>query len=635
MIRYLLFMLLFLGLNFTLTGQKLKSKKSKYSKQTQVDLLEEARGMSEKNPAQAIKTIESLIRQENKKGNRYRIADAYILLGNIYEQIDQKELALERYQRAVNSFQGQKKSPDFSEVYYKMGLLQLDLKQAQEAEYSFTICIEQAGNKELVIQCEEGLADVALLQNDYGSNLSQLDMVQQKVGNDSLALARLEAKRSLNYSYQNDAYNANQSLINSVNTLPRSQTIDDKSYAPIQQAQEEVLALNELNNLEEIEIRKMKVEPSGNITPPKLPKISIINENLKIADRYEAENNLPEATKHLDIAKSVIDDKTEAISVAEVYKKSAELNEKRGNLTAALADFDRYIIAKEKAIVETQKELAEQIEIVKGQQQIDLLERDFVLAQKDQDLLQSRLQIQNVIIGLLTLLLMALVVFFYFLYRNVKAKRRANQMLLLKSLRTQMNPHFIFNALNSVNNFIAKNDEKAANKFLSNFSRLMRKVLDYSKKDFIAFEEEIELNELYLKLEHFRFRDKFDYTFEKQDGLNIYDLEVPPMLIQPFIENAVWHGLRYKEGRGTLQVQLKEVDNHLLISIKDDGIGRVKSKALKTTNQRKYKSTGLDNVSQRIALINEIYQKNYQIEVVDAYPDLEETGTLVNIRIPK
>ena len=169
----------------------------------------------------------------------------------------------------------------------------------------------------------------------------------------------------------------------------------------------------------------------------------------------------------------------------------------------------------------------------------------------------------------------------------MKAKRTANQLLLIKSLRTQMNPHFIFNALNSVNNFIAKNDEKAANKFLSEFSQLMRKVLDYSQKDFISFEEELELNQLYLKLEHFRFRDKFDYQFENNIEQAVYDLEVPPMLIQPFIENAVWHGLRYKEVHGKLNVAIDQVKNNIVVSIKDDGIGRKKIKKLKNNKSKK------------------------------------------------
>ncbi|MFT5167822.1 MAG: two-component system LytT family sensor kinase [Saprospiraceae bacterium] len=281
-----------------------------------------------------------------------------------------------------------------------------------------------------------------------------------------------------------------------------------------------------------------------------------------------------------------------------------------------------------------ENDLKEQVDIVKGQQQIDLLQRDYDLEEKDKELLQSQLQTQKIIIGLLSLVLLASLVFFYFLYKNVKAKRKANQSLLLKSLRTQMNPHFIFNALNSVNNFIAKNDEKAANKFLSSFSKLMRKVLDYSQKDFITFEEEIELNELYLKLEHFRFRDKFDYTFRNDAEQDGYNLEVPPMLIQPFIENAVWHGLRYKSAKGKLDVTVTKDAGKLIIRVKDNGIGREKSRELKTKNQMKYKSTGLENVSKRIALINEIYNKNYEINVSDLDDNAEDKGTVVEIKIP-
>ena len=162
----------------------------------------------------------------------------------------------------------------------------------------------------------------------------------------------------------------------------------------------------------------------------------------------------------------------------------------------------------------------------------------------------------------------------------------------------------------------------------------MRKVLDYSQKDFIPYEEEIELNELYLKLEHFRFRDKFDYQFENNAKQFSFDLEVPPMLIQPFIENAIWHGLRYKEKTGHLSVKVGEEASGVIVEIKDNGIGRAKSKALKTKNQKKYKSTGLENVSRRIALINELYDKNYEISVENVEEEMEDTGTLVRIRIP-
>ena len=106
------------------------------------------------------------------------------------------------------------------------------------------------------------------------------------------------------------------------------------------------------------------------------------------------------------------------------------------------------------------------------------------------------------------------------------------------------------------------------------------------------------------------------------------------MLIQPFIENAVWHGLRYKESKGQLDITVKKEAQQLVVRIEDNGIGRKKSSALKTINQRKYKSTGLENVARRIEVINDLYDKQYEISVRDADQTIEDTGTIVEIRVP-
>lgn len=631
--RFFILCCLLACFGFSLTAQSVEIPKSKKVVSPAM-MLEDARDLSQTNPAQAIQQIEQIIRRLNKKRDSKIEGEAYLLLGNIYEDIGQKELAAQRYEQALALLQRTKDNDRIAELYYKIGLIQLEQKKAKAATQSFNNCIKQAITPVLKWSCKEGLADVDLLTGNYEAGFAKLDELEKNAQNDSLALARFEAKRSQVYIAQNDISNANQSLQNSINTLPQQQKIKKKDYAIIQQTQEDLIALNKKNrggdNLPEIELRKMTVTSQHT---RQLPKDVLITENLKIADAFQKENQLADATTYIAIAKKEIDTTTAAISVAEVYKKSAEINRQQGKLQEAIDDFEKYTQAKEQALSEAEATLAQQVEIVKGQQQIDLLQRDFSLAEKDKTLLATELQTQKIITGLLTILLLAFLVFFYFLYQNVKAKRHANQKLLLKSLRTQMNPHFIFNALNSVNNFLAKNDEKAANKFLSDFSRLMRMVLDFSQKDFISFEQEMELNALYLKLEHFRFRDKFDYKIEK-NGVDVFDLQVPPMLIQPFIENAVWHGLRYKKGRGELVVSLEEKNNHLLIAISDNGIGRAQSKALKTKNQKQYKSTGFENVSKRIGLINEIYEKNYKIVVEDVNIMAAETGTVVKIEIP-
>jgi two-component system LytT family sensor kinase len=604
--------------------------KSSYSKKTQEETyLEEARRLREKNPEKAIKLLEKAIRSSKRTSNYAVDAEAYFLLGNIYEDIGQNDLALQRYIRASRLFELTEMKQVRAQNYYRMGLLQLSENQEGSARESFTFCRDFATENDLKNLCSEGLASVSFKEENFDEGFTILEEVGDASMPDSLTRSRVEAQKADAYIQQNDYSNARAAYEYSVNSIPQTRQKKEakaKDFEYIEQTKEKLIQMQPENEAEEIEIRQLNANALAEL---EIPNSNYITENLKLADIYVRNNELEKAAEYVKKSELKIDESTGAVSIAEVFKKSSEIKNKLGDFAEAAIDYDRYIAVNDIALKEKEADLIQQIEIVKNQQSIDLLEKDFVLEEKEKMLLESQLSTQKIIIGLLSLLLVGAGVFFYFLWRNVKARRRANQMLLLKSLRTQMNPHFIFNALNSVNNFIAKNDEKAANKFLSEFSRLMRKVLDYSQQDFISLSEEVELNELYLKLEHFRFRDKFDFEFTKDIEFDGQEIEVPPMLVQPFIENAVWHGLRYKKGKGKLLVNVSQNAENLIVIVKDDGIGRAKSKELKTQNQRNYKSTGLANVERRIDLINEIYGKNYAVEIRDL-----EVGTEVEIRIP-
>ena len=220
----------------------------------------------------------------------------------------------------------------------------------------------------------------------------------------------------------------------------------------------------------------------------------------------------------------------------------------------------------------------------------------------------------------------------FLVYRSNKAKNKANKLLVLKSLRAQMNPHFIFNALNSVNSFISKNDERAANRYLSDFSRLMRDVMENSQEDFIPLAKEIDILEMYLKLENHRFKDKFDYSFEVDKNINKEDILIPPMLIQPYIENAVWHGLRYKNEKGFLKVAISQAQKDIIVTIEDDGIGRKKSQELKTENQKTLQSTGIKNIDSRLKIIGDIYKTKLDVVIEDA-DKVNQSGTKVTVKI--
>ena len=251
----------------------------------------------------------------------------------------------------------------------------------------------------------------------------------------------------------------------------------------------------------------------------------------------------------------------------------------------------------------------------------------------NQELKDNSMQTQQYIIGTLTVLFVSVGGFLLYILRISKQRKIANQKLALRSLRTQMNPHFIYNALNSVNSFISQNDEKSANLFLSNFSKLMRLVMENSEFEFISLAKEIEILKLYIELEHFRFNNKFKYSFFVDENMDEEYYKVPPMMLQPFVENAVWHGLRYLENPGELNIRIQLLQNTIEILISDNGIGRAKSAEFKTKNQKQNSSLALKNITQRIKIIEDLYQYKIHLNLSDCNT-IAPLGTLVCIRFP-
>lgn len=182
-----------------------------------------------------------------------------------------------------------------------------------------------------------------------------------------------------------------------------------------------------------------------------------------------------------------------------------------------------------------------------------------------------------------------------------------NKMLHLEmqNLRSQMNPHFIFNSLNSINSFIVENKTHLASDYLTKFSRLIRLILDNSKTESISLEKELETLKLYLLMESIRFENKFDYTIHTEPGMDEQSIKVPPMIIQPYVENAIWHGLLHKNEKGKVEVSIKKIDNALQIIIEDDGIGKSKAAEMRSKNIAGTKSYGMQITEQRIKQLDD------------------------------
>lgn len=218
------------------------------------------------------------------------------------------------------------------------------------------------------------------------------------------------------------------------------------------------------------------------------------------------------------------------------------------------------------------------------------------------------------------------------IYRNklITQRKKAKQLnelnaSKLTAIQSQMNPHFIFNSLNSIQDLVLKGDIDNSYTFITKFSDLVRRTLSYSEKDFIDFEQEIKLLELYLTLEKLRFKEDLEYSIDINE---VEDIMIPPMLIQPFIENALLHGLLHKEGLKKLQITFR-LEELLICEITDNGVGRKKSEEIKNRQRADHESFASNAIKKRFEILSEHYQNTLGFE----YLDLEENGISIGTKV--
>lgn len=207
----------------------------------------------------------------------------------------------------------------------------------------------------------------------------------------------------------------------------------------------------------------------------------------------------------------------------------------------------------------------------------------------------------------------------------------------LQSLRLQMNPHFLFNALNSIQQMILANEEMVATRYLSRFSKLLRHILIHSDKETISLKEEIEILRLYVELESVRFKDAFSYEIICDEDIDADEVKIPTLLIQPFVENAIWHGLMHKEGKRELKIEFTDMNDHVQCVIEDNGIGRQRAAEIKITSGRdkSHTSKGIKVSVERLNAMHKNGGPRGSMVISDLVdPSGEATGTRVQINLP-
>ncbi|MCB0550271.1 MAG: histidine kinase, partial [Phaeodactylibacter sp.] len=230
--------------------------------------------------------------------------------------------------------------------------------------------------------------------------------------------------------------------------------------------------------------------------------------------------------------------------------------------------------------------------------------------------------------------------FWLYFYRQLQQSRRQAlkaeyeqqlSRLELSALRAQMNPHFIFNAFNSVKWYLIKGEREKTVDYLDKFSLLIRKVLESTRHEVVPLSEELETIRLMLEIEQMRFKNKFEYCIEVDENIDTQFLRVPPLILQPYVENAIWHGLLHKAGApGRLTISLASIPGGVRCIIEDNGIGREKAKTLRSHSFRHTRSYGMQIGKERIALLSRQYFQAATLEVEDL---TDETGQAAGTRV--
>lgn len=363
-------------------------------------------------------------------------------------------------------------------------------------------------------------------------------------------------------------------------------------------------------------------------------KFYIVETYTNTGRAYMGLGNLSAAKNYLERALDVAKSHSLQYYIAENYRHLSQLYAKEGNFKKAF-EFSELFYENEQKYLnkENQDYVANLIMKYDSEKKKDTIE----LLEKENELVTLKLNDNRKLFTALIVFLVLLSVLLYFFYRQHKLKSEKELLRMEQTmLRSQMNPHFIFNSLNSIKLYIINNDKNKAVFYLNKFAKLIRAILTTSQEKDISLHDELETMELYMNIENIRFSNIINYQTEIDSSINTNQIKIPSMILQPFLENAIWHGLSSKEGEKKVILKVQKANEEQVeIQIEDNGIGRTRSKEINSNKTLNRKSIGIQLTQDRLENYFKKEEGNYSIKIIDKQNELgEATGTIVSLILP-
>ena len=576
-----------------------------------------------------------------KINNPNGLANAYNNIGGIYREQSNYKVALDYYDKALkiadslgNPIMTATLANNMATIYTYQG----NLPKALELDLQALNMAEKRNSKPMVARVTSSLGNIYMSDKNYDK---ALDYYFKAIKLDE----ELNDRVSLAYAFSNvgETYSRQGKYKEALNYYKKTlQRIDEGSnryfYA-------ECLA-----RLGKAYSAEGNYSAAINAFDTSLSLQSRMKDRLGVAANY---NNLGNAYLRLKKYKRAENYLLEGVKIADslkAYEFIKDGNEYLGALFKQTGQWQKALEATEKM-----NKAKDTLYGVENSKQIGRLEAKYeydrdsaiqqanyanqlAIKQSEAEKKAAESKTQKIITGLLAVVVLILIVLIFQRMKGAEKEKliaqKQRSWLELKALRTQMNPHFLYNTINSIQSLILENDKKSSSIYLSKFAILIRGVLENSRKDNITLGEEIDGLTNYIDFEAMRFPDKFMYSIEVDERLDKSKNLLPPLLIQPHVENALWHGLMHKDnGAGQLTVKFEKKDNHIMCIIEDNGIGR--KAAAEIMKKSTHKSVGLSIVNERMESMNQLYHWDMKVEMIDKInKDGTPGGTRVEMLFP-